>query len=216
MTCATALLDTSPKAQWLLANRGYDAGWFREALSDKGIKPCVPGSKSRNKAVKYDKRRYKRRNRVEIMFGLLKDWRRVAWQGARPRSPERNGQGLQSTSPKIACSKSQCTDGAQFLLLSEFAVHTEYHTPQEGIQSATYLQLLHRSGLPASAHEDAGDCDVRGQLIQLTYGKCTRCNTRRTREAVMPTSRTCAACSAATCSGQDRCLLWSGHRHHAL
>ncbi|WP_235952828.1 transposase, partial [Alterinioella nitratireducens] len=28
--------------------------------------------------VKYDKRRYKRRNRIEIMFGRLKDWRRVA------------------------------------------------------------------------------------------------------------------------------------------
>jgi transposase len=28
--------------------------------------------------VKCDKRRYKRRNRIEIMFGRLKDWRRVA------------------------------------------------------------------------------------------------------------------------------------------
>ena len=30
------------------------------------------------KPVKHDKRRYKRRNRIEIMFGRLKDWRRVA------------------------------------------------------------------------------------------------------------------------------------------
>ncbi|PXW74604.1 DDE family transposase [Ruegeria sp. P4] len=28
--------------------------------------------------MKFDKRRYKRRNRIEIMFGRLKDWRRVA------------------------------------------------------------------------------------------------------------------------------------------
>ncbi|MFT6460181.1 MAG: transposase [Pseudophaeobacter arcticus] len=28
--------------------------------------------------VKYDKRCYKHRNRIEIMFGRLKDWRRVA------------------------------------------------------------------------------------------------------------------------------------------
>jgi len=28
--------------------------------------------------VKYDKRRYKWRNRIEIMFGRLKDWRRLA------------------------------------------------------------------------------------------------------------------------------------------
>jgi transposase len=27
---------------------------------------------------KYDKRRYRRRSRIEIMFGRLKDWRRVA------------------------------------------------------------------------------------------------------------------------------------------
>ena len=74
-TGAAALLDTLPKAQWLLADRGYDADWFRDALREKGIKPCIPGRKSRNKAVKYDKRRYKRRNRIEIMFGRLKEVR---------------------------------------------------------------------------------------------------------------------------------------------
>ncbi len=39
---------------------------------------CIPCRKSRKKTIKYDKRRYKRRNRIEIMFGRLKDWRRVA------------------------------------------------------------------------------------------------------------------------------------------
>ena len=62
----------------MLADRGYDADWFREALKDKGIRVCIPGRKNRKKAVKCDKRRYKRRNRIEIMFGRLKDWRRVA------------------------------------------------------------------------------------------------------------------------------------------
>jgi hypothetical protein len=38
-------------------------------LKDKGIKPCIPGRKSRGKPIKHDKRRYKRRNRIEIMFG---------------------------------------------------------------------------------------------------------------------------------------------------
>ena len=42
------------------------------------ITPCIPGRKSWEKPVKYDKRRYKRRNRIEIMFGRLNDWRRVA------------------------------------------------------------------------------------------------------------------------------------------
>ncbi|WP_141914869.1 IS5 family transposase [Zymomonas mobilis] len=77
-TGAAALLDSLPSAEWMLADRGYDADWFREALEEKGIKPCIPGRKSRSKPVKYDKRKYKRRNRIEIMFGRLKDWRRVA------------------------------------------------------------------------------------------------------------------------------------------
>ena len=77
-TGAAALLDSLPKAEWLLADRGNDADWFREALKDKGIMPCIPGTKSRGKPIKHDKRRYKRRNRIEIMFGRLKDWRRVA------------------------------------------------------------------------------------------------------------------------------------------
>ena len=77
-TGAAALLDELPKAKWLLADRGYDADWYRDALQAKGITPCIPGRKSRNKTIKYDNRRYKRRNRIEIMFGRLKDWRRVA------------------------------------------------------------------------------------------------------------------------------------------
>ncbi len=44
----------------------------------KGIKPCIPGRKSRCAPVKYDKRRYRHRNHIEIMFARLKDWRRVA------------------------------------------------------------------------------------------------------------------------------------------
>ncbi len=77
-TGAAALLSSLPTADWMLADRGYDADWFREALKDKGIRACIPGRKQRKRAVKYDKRRYKRRNRIEIMFGRLKDWRRVA------------------------------------------------------------------------------------------------------------------------------------------
>jgi hypothetical protein len=38
-TGAAALLGSLPKAEWLLADRGHDADWFREALKDRGIKP---------------------------------------------------------------------------------------------------------------------------------------------------------------------------------
>jgi len=77
-TGAAALFNDLPKAQWLLGDRGYDADWFRDALQAKGIQPCMPGGRSRNEPVRHDKRRYCRRNRIEIMFGRLKDWRRVA------------------------------------------------------------------------------------------------------------------------------------------
>jgi len=77
-TGAAALLDELPKAKWLLADRGYDADWYRDALQAKRITPCITGRKSRTTTIKYDKRRYKRRDRIEIMFGRLKDWRRVA------------------------------------------------------------------------------------------------------------------------------------------
>lgn len=67
-----------PDAEWLLADRGYDADSFRDTPIDKGSKPCIPRRKSRKTTVKYDKRRYKRRNRIERMYGRIKVWRRVA------------------------------------------------------------------------------------------------------------------------------------------
>ncbi|WP_293974477.1 transposase [Sphingopyxis sp.] len=56
-TGAAALHGSLPKAQWMLADRGYDADWFRDALQEKGITPCILGRQIRNRAVKYDKRR---------------------------------------------------------------------------------------------------------------------------------------------------------------
>ena len=41
-TGAAALLDDLPKAQWMLADRGYDAEWFRDALEQKGDQTLHP------------------------------------------------------------------------------------------------------------------------------------------------------------------------------
>ncbi len=73
-----ALLGSLPAADWMIADRGQDADWFRDAFINKELRPCVLGRKSRGKAVCDDKCRYSRRNRIKIMFGRLKDWRRVA------------------------------------------------------------------------------------------------------------------------------------------
>ena len=76
-TGAAALLRELPEADWLLADRGYDADWFRDALKDKEIKPCIPGRKKRKTPVKYDKRRYKTaqpdRDHVRSAKGLAQD-----------------------------------------------------------------------------------------------------------------------------------------------
>lgn len=77
-TGARALLSSLPSADWMIADCSYDAGWVREALKDKGIRPYIPGRKPRDEVVRYDKRSYKRRNWFELMFGRLKDWRRGA------------------------------------------------------------------------------------------------------------------------------------------
>ena len=47
-------------------------------MQDKKICPFIPGRKKRRTPVRYDKCEDKRHNRIEIMFGKLKDWRRVA------------------------------------------------------------------------------------------------------------------------------------------
>lgn len=77
-TGAAVLLGSLPSADWLLADRGYDADWFRETLRGKGIEFCIPGRKSRGTPIRHGKRRQKCRDRVEIMLGHLKDWLSVA------------------------------------------------------------------------------------------------------------------------------------------
>ena len=71
-------MSSLPAADCLPGDRGYDADRVREALAHRGIVPCSPGRKSRDKPIEYDKRRYRKRNGIEIMFGRLKDWRPVA------------------------------------------------------------------------------------------------------------------------------------------
>ena len=75
---ARALLSSLPDADWLLADRGYDADWFRNALEDRDIQPCIPSRKSRKVQIPHDTKRYRDRHRIENMFGRLKDWRRIA------------------------------------------------------------------------------------------------------------------------------------------
>lgn len=61
-----------PKPKALLADKGYDGDRFRESL------PIIPPRANRKVPEHPDYRRYRDRNRVEHMFGKLKQQRRIA------------------------------------------------------------------------------------------------------------------------------------------
>ncbi|MCA6278293.1 MAG: IS5 family transposase, partial [Phenylobacterium sp.] len=75
--CVALMIDTLPRAKTLLGDRGYDADWFRQALSDRGITPCIPSMTNRRVQIPHDAVLYRQRYRIEIMFGRLKDLRRI-------------------------------------------------------------------------------------------------------------------------------------------
>lgn len=75
---AGLMLDALPPAESLIADKGYDSNWFRRALLDKGITPCIPSNRTRKRSLPYDKLLYRQRHKIENMFGKIKDWRRIA------------------------------------------------------------------------------------------------------------------------------------------
>lgn len=74
---AALLLDALPRARTLLADRGYDADWFREALAERGIAACIPSKANRKTPIPHDPVLYRQRHKIENMFGRMKDWRRI-------------------------------------------------------------------------------------------------------------------------------------------
>ena len=75
---ASLLFSALPQAKELLADKGYDSDWFRTALTERGITPCIPPRKNRKVQYHYDKDLYRQRHKIENVFGRIKDWRRVA------------------------------------------------------------------------------------------------------------------------------------------
>lgn len=75
---AALMMGALPSAKHMLADRGYDADWFRDALTARGITPCIPSKANRKVPILHDKDLYRQRHKIENMFGKLKDWRRIA------------------------------------------------------------------------------------------------------------------------------------------
>ena len=48
------MLPAMPGAKELLADKGYDADWFREALANRKIAACIPSKSNRKAPIPYD------------------------------------------------------------------------------------------------------------------------------------------------------------------
>jgi transposase len=75
---ARLVLEAVPRANRLIADRGYDSAWFRQQLQARGIEPCIPSSRSRKVPYAYDTALYRQRHRIDNLCAKLKDWRRIA------------------------------------------------------------------------------------------------------------------------------------------
>jgi len=71
-----ALADAKP--DHLLADKGYDSAVIRVDLGQRGIRPVIPPRSNRIKPIRWNRRIYLERNRIERMIGHLKINRAIA------------------------------------------------------------------------------------------------------------------------------------------
>ena len=71
------------KADYLLADRGYDAQCIIEQAKQQGMAPVIPPRKNRKEQRDYDRHLYKIRHLVENAFLDLKQWRGIATRYAK-------------------------------------------------------------------------------------------------------------------------------------
>ena len=75
---AAKLLSRLKSGAMLLADRGYDADWIRELVSEHGAWANIPPRRNRNDALCFSPYLYRARNLVERFFNKIKQCRRVA------------------------------------------------------------------------------------------------------------------------------------------
>lgn len=66
--------DALPRATELIADRGLDAAWFRNALAERSTAACIPSQFNRKVVIPRDATPYRHRHKIDIMFCHLKDW----------------------------------------------------------------------------------------------------------------------------------------------
>lgn len=71
----------------LVADWKHGTDQFQDIFKNKGIRPSILVRRTCGKTLCHDMRRYRRRNRIKVMFGRLQDWRRVATRWDRRGKP---------------------------------------------------------------------------------------------------------------------------------
>jgi transposase len=66
------------EAKAVLADKGYYSDTNRASIRRRGAEPCTPPRKSRTEPIAYDRHLDKERSAVELFFGRIKPYRRVA------------------------------------------------------------------------------------------------------------------------------------------
>lgn len=66
------------KADYILADKGYDSSKLVAKVESSGAKSVIPPRKSRREQREYDKIIYRERNAIERLFQKLKRYRRIA------------------------------------------------------------------------------------------------------------------------------------------
>ena len=63
---------------FVIEDKGYDSDAHRNNLISQNNIPVIPGRKNRKIEIQYDKELYKKRSKIEILFGKIKENRRLA------------------------------------------------------------------------------------------------------------------------------------------
>ena len=61
----------------MIADKGYDAHWFRQSLLARGITPVIPPRSNRKEPPDYDTHLYRERHLVECFINKIKHFRRI-------------------------------------------------------------------------------------------------------------------------------------------
>jgi transposase len=71
-------LERVPDVEQVVGDKGFDGDPQRQACTERGATPVIPYKSNRRITSRLNRRAYRERNRIERLFGKLKEFRRVA------------------------------------------------------------------------------------------------------------------------------------------